>query len=157
MVRSRFSGFNYGGSMAGHYNPCLLVGAVLSALAALLHLGVIAGGAPWYRFFGAGKRFVAAAAVGRRWQDVVTLCIATVLALWSAYALSGAGIIGPLPMLRTTLVAITTVYMVRALAPLPLLLLAPGRMTPFLAWSSLVCLGYGAVHLCGLLQVWPQL
>jgi hypothetical protein len=133
------------------------VAAALSASAALLHGGIILGGAGWYRFFGAGPRFVAAAAAGRRWQDGVTLAIAALLALWSAYALSGAGVTGPLPLRRPALVAITGVYLVRGMLPVPALLLARRRVAPFWLWSSLICLGFGLTHLAGLLQTWPRL
>ena len=138
-------------------NMYLVIGASLSAVAALLHVGIILGGAPWYRFFGAGERMASVAAAGRTYPAVVTSGIAMVLALWSAYALSGAGIIEPLPQLKLALVLITGIYMVRGLAIIALLSFARAKSTPFLVWSSLVCLFYGVVHLLGLMQVWPQL
>lgn len=138
-------------------NPWLLTGAVLSALAALLHVGIIVKGASWYRFFGAGERFARAAESGERWPDVVTLGIAAVLAIWSAYALSGAGVIARLPWLKLALSLITAVYLLRGLALLPALVVARDKVTPFLFWSSIVCIGYGAFHLLGLLQVWDRL
>ena len=138
-------------------NPWLLTGAVLSAIAALLHIGIIVKGASWYRFFGAGERFARAAESGERWQDVVTLGIAAVLALWSAYALSGAGVIAPLPWLKLALSLITAVYLLRGLALLPALVVARDKVTPFLFWSSVVCIGYGVFHLLGLVQVWDRL
>jgi hypothetical protein len=54
-------------------NIFLALGALLSAVAALPHLGIIAGGSAWYRFFGAGERFARAAAQGRWCPTVVTL------------------------------------------------------------------------------------
>ena len=45
-------------------NPWLITGGVLSALAALLHIGVIAGGPDWYRFFGAGEGMAILAETG---------------------------------------------------------------------------------------------
>lgn len=135
-------------------NTPLVIAAAFSAIAALLHVGIVIGGAPWYRFFGAGERMASAAATGRVYPAIVTLGIATVLALWSAYALSGAGIIAPLPSLRWALITITVIYLVRGLAIVPLLVFARSRSTPFLVWSSLVCIGFGAVHLLGLSQVW---
>ncbi len=138
-------------------NTALVVAAALSAIAALLHVGIVIGGAPWYRFFGAGERMAGAAAAGRVYPTIVTLGIATVLALWSAYALSGAGVIAPLPLLRLALIAITGIYLARGLAIVPLLVFARSRSTPFLLWSSLVCIIYGAVHLLGLSQVWTLL
>jgi len=138
-------------------NVPLAVGAALSAIAALLHLGIIAGGPAWYRFFGAGERLARAAAQRRWYPALVTLGIATVLGTWSAYALAGAGIIGALPMLKAALVAITAVYIVRGIGYAPLVLAKGGRLTPFVVWSSLICLVYGLVHLLGLVQRWPAL
>jgi len=42
--------------MQGYRNTFLMIGAALSGLAALLHVGCILFGAPWYRFFGAGEK-----------------------------------------------------------------------------------------------------
>lgn len=143
--------------MAMPYNIPLIIGAALSAIAALMHVGIIVGGPAWYRFFGAGERFASAAAAGRWYPAVITLGIAAVLASWSAYALSGAGIVEPLPLLKAMLVAITAVYLLRGLVILPLLVGERSKLTPFVVWSSLICLGYGAVHLLGLVQVWSVL
>lgn len=138
-------------------NIPLAVGALLSAVAALLHLGIIAGGPAWYRFFGAGERFARAAAQGRWYPAVVTLGIAGVLFLWSAYALAGAGIVPGLPFSKAALVGITAVYLVRGIAFAPLVLARGGKVTPFVVWSSLICFGYGTVHLVGLVQRWAVL
>ncbi|MGZ3237587.1 MAG: hypothetical protein ACXWIN_00990 [Burkholderiaceae bacterium] len=138
-------------------NTFLIVAAGLSALAALLHVGIIFGGAPWYRFFGAGERMASAAEKGRRYPTIVTAVIAAILATWSAYALSGAGVIQPLPMLKPILIAITCVYLLRGFAIVPLLIFARSKSTPFLIWSSVVCIGYGAAHLFGLAQRWSEL
>jgi hypothetical protein len=138
-------------------NIPLAAGALLSAIAALLHLGIIAGGPAWYRFFGAGERFAQAAADGRWYPAVVTLGIAAVLSAWSMYALAGAGVIAGLPFLKAALVAITAVYLVRGVAFAPLVLAKGGTLTPFVVWSSLICFGYGVVHLVGLVQRWTAL
>lgn len=143
--------------MTETYNPWLVAGAVLSGIAALLHVGIVIKGAAWYRFFGAGERFARAAEAGQRWQDMVTLGIAAVLGLWAAYALSGAGVLAPLPLPKLALVLITAIYLLRGLAVLPALAVAPGKVTPFLLWSSVICTVYGTVHLLGLVQVWPRL
>jgi len=140
--------------MPVHANTPLLIGAALSALAAALHLAIIAGGPAWYRFFGAGERMALAAERGDVRAALMTLAIAAVLAGWSAYALSGAGVIGPLPWLDVALAAITAVYLVRGLAFVPVLRARGARITRFAVWSSIVCLGYGVVHLLGLVQRW---
>ncbi|KGF82759.1 hypothetical protein IA69_05690 [Massilia sp. JS1662] len=143
--------------MQSTVNIPLAAGALLSAVAALLHLGIIAGGPAWYRFFGAGERFARAAADGRWYPTIVTLGIAAVLFMWSAYALAGAGVVKPLPFLKAALVAITAVYLVRGIAFAPLVIAKGGALTPFVVWSSLICFGYGVVHLVGLVQRWTAL
>jgi hypothetical protein len=132
-------------------------GALLSAIAALLHLGIIAGGPAWYRFFGAGERFARAAAQGRWYPTIVTLGIALMLFTWSAYALAGTGVVEGLPFVKAALVAITAVYLVRGVAFAPLVLAKGGTVTPFVVWSSLTCFGFGVVHLLGLVQRWAVL
>lgn len=138
-------------------NIPLIIGAALSAVAALLHLCIIFGGPAWYRFFGAGERMVSGAAAGHLYPPIVTLLIACVLGVWAAYALSGAGVLQPLPLLAWVLPAITAVYLLRGLVALALFVFERRRLTAFWVWSSLICLGFGAVHLVGLVQVWPHL
>ena len=134
----------------------LIAGGALSALASALHLGCIAGGPAWYRFLGAGERVVRAAERG--WGAVpVTLLIAGVLAAWSAYALSGAGVLPRLPLLRAALVAITAVYLARGLVVVPMLAFRPGMVTAFWWWSSAIVLVYGVVHAVGTWRAWPAL
>lgn len=135
----------------------LVVGAALSAAAALLHLGCIVGGPDWYRFFGAGEGMARAAARGDLRPTLITFGIATVLAVWAAYAASGAGLIPRLPLLRTALVAITAIYLIRALAFLPLHFWHPQHSDAFAFWSSGIVLVYGVVHLVGVLRAWRHL
>ncbi|MES3206989.1 hypothetical protein QDR00_03305 [Serratia ureilytica] len=61
------------------YNTALLIGAALSAIAALLHIWVIAAGPRGYRLCGAGDRFIKAAEAGKKFPAVVTAGIALVL------------------------------------------------------------------------------
>lgn len=136
----------------------LIAGAVLSALAAALHIGCIIFGASWYRFFGAGERMARLSATGSRIPTVITAAIAAVLALWSLYALSAAGLIPRLPLLRLALCGIAGAYLLRGLAGLVLAVVAPGsRGIAFWCWSSMICLAIGALHLLGILRAWPRL
>lgn len=142
--------------MGNAYNTALLAAAGLNLLVALMHIGVIIKGPSWYHLFGAGERFVRAAKAGRRFPAVVTAGIALVLAAWSAYALSGAGVIDPLPLLRPALCVITLVYLLRGLLG-PFVLAGTGRSARFVMISSGICVVYGLVHLVGLVQVWNTL
>ncbi|MGA9333570.1 MAG: hypothetical protein WBV39_04765 [Rudaea sp.] len=139
-------------------NPCLLAGAFLSAVASLLHVGCIVFGASWYRLFGAGERMARLAAAGSVVPVIITAGIAAVLALWSLYALSGAGVIARLPFIHVALCTIGGIYVARGVTGFGLAALAPGeRSVAFWCWSSLICLGIGALYVVGTWQVWSAL
>ena len=87
---------------------------------------------------------------------VSSLLIASVLALWGLYALSGAGIVRRLPFTRTALSAITGIYLLRGIAFVPLQAHFPGNSAAFWYWSSGICLCIGLVHLAGLRQAWTR-
>ncbi len=135
----------------------LILAASLSAIASVLHIVILFGGPAWYDRFGAGARIVELSKAGHWYPTAITAVIASVLAVWAAYALSAAGVLPRLPLLRTVLCAVTAIYLLRGLVIVPMLLFARERVNAFLLWSSLVCLFYGAVHGVGLIQVWPML
>jgi hypothetical protein len=143
--------------MTGPWNVSLMVAAVLSAIAALLHVGCIVFGAPWYRFFGAGERMARLAEAGDWRPTAVTAGIVAVLSVWALYALSGAGAIRALPLLRIGLCVITAVYALRGVAGLLYAAFGAGADATFWWWSSAICLAFGIVHANGLVQVWPRL
>ncbi|MDQ3057454.1 MAG: hypothetical protein M3Q96_06910 [Pseudomonadota bacterium] len=138
-------------------NRFLVVAAVLSGLAALLHVGCIYFGAPWYRFFGAGEEMARMAEAGSWVPGFITAGIAIVLGIWALYALSGAGAFRKLPLLRTALCIITGVYLLRGLVVFPVAFLHPQEATAFAWWSSAICLGLGIVHLVGIRQRWQAM
>lgn len=135
----------------------LVLGGVLSALAALLHLAVIAGGPDWYRFFGAGEELAQAAEQGSLRPVAITIAIALILLLWAGFAWSGAGRLRRLPLLRTALVAITVIYLARGLLLIPVAINVPYREGAFDYWSSLIVLVYGIVHAIGTWLAWPAM
>ena len=138
-------------------NRFLVVGGASSAVAALLHLGCIVFGAPWYRALGAGEHMAQMAAAGHPYPALVTLAIAAILAAWALYAFSGAGAIRRLPLARWVLCGIAGVYLARGVAFAPLMAHFPGNSLGFWLASSGICLALGIVHLVGLRQVWARL
>jgi hypothetical protein len=135
----------------------LIAGGLLSAAAALLHLAVIVGGPDWYRFFGAGEGMARAAERGAWTPAVITVGIAAILGIWSAYAFSGAGLIPRLPLLRTGLVTISLIYLARGLILFPILVLKPALINAFTVWSSLIVLAYGVAYAVGTWRTWAFL
>ena len=134
----------------------LALGGALSLTAALAHLAVIAGGPDWYRFFGAGEGMARLAARGDPKPALITVAIATILAAWATFAFSGAGLIPRLPLLRTALIAISAVYLIRgALVVVPAARF--DQTATFWLWSSAIVLALGAVHAAGTWLAWDRL
>ncbi|WP_332640367.1 hypothetical protein [Brevundimonas sp.] len=140
-----------------NFNPWLLAGGALSAAASLAHLAVILGGPRWYAFFGAGKRMVRLAEQGAPSATLTTLAIAAVLAVWSAYAFSGAGLLPRLPMLRIGLAAISAVYLVRAVVFVPAVIIQTGQAGTFAWVSSAIVLVFGLTYAIGTWTAWESL
>ncbi|MEG3087359.1 hypothetical protein [Sphingomonas sp. PB4P5] len=139
-------------------NPWLLAGGLLSLVAALAHLACILGGPEWYRAMGAGERMARLVAAGRIGPVVITLAIAMILAGFSAYALSGAGMLPRLPLLRPALIGVTAVYLARGLILFwPAALKRPDLSPSFIFWSSVIVLTFGLIHLVGLWRGWADL
>ena len=141
----------------------LVAGGVITGAASLLHIGMIIGGPEWFRFFGAGEGMARMAARGYLYPTVLTLAIAAVLAVWMLYALSGAGVIRRLPLLRLALAAIAAVYLARGTLGVPLVILVDdpylnelrAKMT-FMIVSSAICVFLGLCYAAGAAAVWAR-
>lgn len=131
-------------------DPFLVAGALFTALAAVAHLGCIVFGAPWYRFLGAGEQMAQLDLAGHWYPTVASLVIAGMLFIWSAYALSGAGLIRRLPLLRPVLAIVTGIFLLRGIGFYFLVPYFPGNSPTFWVVSSGICLVIGTVHLIGL-------
>lgn len=135
----------------------LAIGGILSLLASLLHIGVIVGGPDWYRFFGAGEDMARMAEKGSLYPTLITIGIASILAIWGWFAFAGAGLLWKPTLLRTGLVVISAVYLVRGLIVFPMLLFVPEKINSFAIWSSLIVLIYGLFYTVGTWKAWPSL
>ena len=135
-----------------------LIAAGLGSLAAsALHLACIVGGPAWYRFLGAGEGMARMAMQGSWVPAVITMAIAAVLAVWAAYAFSGAGLLTRLPLVRTALVLISAVLLLRAAAFFVRSSWRPDLSFGFMLWSSLIVFALGLCFTIGTWQAWPEL
>lgn len=139
----------------------LSIAAGLSFSASLLHIAIIFGGASWYRFFGAGESMAKLAESGSPYPTVTTLMIAIVLLIWGLYALSGAGVIFKLPLLKFILCTITAVYLLRGIAGLflPFISNHPAitqNSVTFWLTSSAICCVFGLFYLIGTINRWQE-
>ncbi|WP_394147475.1 hypothetical protein [Shewanella atlantica] len=128
----------------------------MTAIASFLHVLIIFGGADWYRFFGAGEGMARLSEQGELYPTIVTSGIVFVLAIWSIYAFSGAGIITRLPFTKTVLSLVSLVFLARGFLAIPLVLNSDSlymqelaeKMT-FMVTTSLVCIILGAAYAVG--------
>ncbi len=138
-------------------NPFLLIGGALSFIAASLHMFIIIMGPSWYLFFGAGKQMATMAAQGQWQPTVITTSIALMLATWGSYGFSAAGLMRPLPWMRTMLCIATGIYLLRGVAGLAFALLADestlvhnGVSYMFVIASSVMCCMHAGCYAIGL-------
>jgi len=140
------------------FNPWLIAGGWMSLVAAVVHIACIFGGPDWYRFFGAGEPIARAAERGSWVPPLMTLAIASILAIWAAYAFAGAGRLPRLPLMRTALVAISAIYLARGLIIIyPPLFNRSDLSWAFMLWSSLIVLAMGIMYAIGTWRAWPTL
>jgi len=82
------------------------------------------------------------------------VAIAAIMAVFGLYALSGAGKVRRLPLLRTVLIAVTAIYVLRGVLIIPqtpIVLKHPG-LVRFLVFSA-ISLCIGIVHFGGIVQL----
>lgn len=138
-------------------NKFLIAAAICTALAALAHIGCIIFGADWYRFFGAGEQMAQMAEAGHWYPAVVTSVIVIFLAIWSLYALSGAGVIRRVPLLRLALCLIASIFLIRGISFVMLMPMFPENSLTFWLVSSGICLMIGIFYAVGTYQRWAEL
>ena len=136
----------------------LIAAGIAAAAGAVLHVAIVFGGPDWYAFFGAPNGMVEMARVGNLRAPVSGLVIAAFLALCSAYAFSGAGIIRRLPFLRLGLASIGSLLILRGVLFVPLILWRPNALAricecrsvdAFIILTSVLCLAMGIGYALG--------
>lgn len=136
----------------------LWIAGGLSFGVALLHLGTIFIGARAYRYLGAGERMARMDERGSWEPALLTLFLVGLFTVWAAYAFSGARVIRRLPLLRTALFLIGSVYTLRGLVLLPQIALfmgGGGSEVPMRhLFFSAVSLTIGVIHMYGTALAW---
>lgn len=133
----------------------LFVAALSSFVIALFHIGILLAGPPGYRYFGAPSLAVQVER-GSWVPPMMCIAVAAILTVWGLYALSGAGRIRPLPLLRTVIAFIGAIYFLRGLLGIPqaIWILQGRNVAPFrYLFFSLVSGVTGVLYLAGLLAL----
>lgn len=97
------------------------------------------------------------AEAGYWYPAVVTLVIVIVLTVWSLYALSAAGVIRRLPLLRLALCLIASIFLIRGISFVMLMPMFPENSLTFWLVSSGICLVIGILYAVGTYQRWEEL
>jgi hypothetical protein len=141
-----------------HSNYLLILAGLLSFGAAIFQIAI--GIVPeWSAYCGAGEALVS----NRSLLLGASLVVALLAAVAGLYALSGAGLIRRLPLLRTGLLMVGILCTLRGIAFVLLLLTVLGMtpsqgVIPSTAWqSSFVFLLIGLSYLFGLAYAWRSL
>jgi hypothetical protein len=140
--------------------PWLIAAGWMSAAASIAHLACMFGGPKWFIVLGAPKGFAYAAARGAILPYAVAVALATMLAVWAAFAFSAAGVIRRLPLWRLALVLISAVLLIRGcgyfIVP-DAKFWRPDLSSTFMWWSSSICIVMGGCFAIGTWRAWPQL
>lgn len=113
----------------------------------------------WSLYFGAPEKLTSSPSM----LLIIGLIIAMIFMVFGLYALAGAGYIHSLPLLRPGLVGIGSIYTLRGLLMIPMLLIKTGSfkmsdgIPPQALASSLVSLLIGLVYLSGTILGWSEL
>ena len=133
------------------HNYWLLAGGYFSLGFAVFQASAIGWPARAVKYFGGPAELRTANPVR---YVVLCLAIAAVVAVFGLYALSGAGKVRPLPLLRTVLIVVTAIYLLRGLLvilQMPIVLKHPD-LVRFVVFSA-ISLGVGVIHLGGVVQL----
>lgn len=134
----------------------LALAAASTAVAAILHFACIFIEAPAYRFLGAGEAIAQMAARGHWYPPCIASVMGMLLSSWSAYALSGAGLIYRLPLTQHALIVIAIILIGRALAFPFLNPVFPGNSQAFWLVTSGISLVIGLAFLIGAISLWRK-
>ncbi|MOA47627.1 hypothetical protein D3C78_1702800 [compost metagenome] len=94
---------------------------------------------------------------GHWYPVLVAWLIALMLAVWSLYALSGAGVIRRLPWLRSGLSGIAAIYLLRGVASPVIMPAFPENSMTFWVVSSFISLSIGGVYAFGTYRLRAEL
>lgn len=129
-------------------NYFLILGGTASLLIALLHV-ILAIWPQIYSYFNAAE-LAQMYANGSSFPVFVSIGLALMFAGWGIYALSGAGIIRPLPLLKAVLITIGIIYILRGLMlPSEAIKVLKTRHSFRFIIMSTGCLAIGTLHLWG--------
>jgi hypothetical protein len=137
-------------------NICLQIGGIFSLAFAVFQVSAIWWPQKLLIYFGGPVNMQAENPVC---YIVVCLCVGILVGLCGLYALSGAGKFRQLPFLRTVLVVVAAVFILRGFLIIPILKIMftnpENTVFRFLVFS-IIALGVGIIHLVGVIRLFKH-
>jgi len=144
----------------------VIASAGMCAVGAVVHLIAILLGARWHALIGAPLGLIEMLERGSARPAVTCLAIAAVLAVWSAYGFSAAGLVRKLPARRTVLALVAAVLIARSIVLPTLASYAPAmligacgrcqQLNWFVLVTSALCLFVGVGYAVAALRPTPN-
>ena len=131
----------------------LVAGGLIAGIAALWHLLMIIGGPSWYAFARAPRYIVESARERTFVAPVSAVAIAILMFTCAAYAFSGAGLLGKIPLLKFALPTIAFICLTRGLYFSPLFF----SLKVLNLWHLVASSVWFFVGICFLLGTFSQL
>jgi len=103
-------------SIKSHF---LITGGIIAGLAAIWHLLCLIGGVGWLAFARAPLAIIESYKQGTALAPIATVIIAGLMFACAAYAFSSAGLIRKIPLLKSALVTISVLCLLRATLVMP--------------------------------------
>jgi hypothetical protein len=111
---------------------------LIAIAGAVIHVGALIAGPPWFVFFNAPPSVVASARAGTWLAPVSALVIAGLMAVCAVYAASAAGLIRRLPLQPLGLAGMAAICLLRALILPPLAINHPELRNAFEVVSAVI-------------------
>jgi len=127
----------------------LILAALIAMGTGIAHLSCIYLGPECYAAQMAPAQIIESAQKGTYLAPLGTLFASAIFTVLGLYALSGAGVIRKLPLLKFSIYSIATLCIIRGLLPLQLWLRHPDKVNDMVFYTGIVWLATGLLYLFG--------
>lgn len=97
----------------------LISAGVIASASAIWHLLCIFGGPSWFAFARAPQQVIESAQQGTMFAPISTVIVASLMVACTIFAFSAAGLIRKVPLLKSALITIATLCILRGLIAIP--------------------------------------
>jgi hypothetical protein len=129
----------------------LMSAGVIAAASAIWHLLCILGGPSWFAFARAPQQIIDSAQQGTLLAPLGTIVVAALMFACTAFSFSAAGLIRKIPLLKSALITIALLCIVRGLIAIPILM-TPTGLDVWEVIASSVWLYVGICFLVGSIE-----